>query len=35
VTRSVKRLAHEIAERNAGAQNLVLIGVVRRGAGAR
>jgi pyrimidine operon attenuation protein/uracil phosphoribosyltransferase len=32
VTRSVKRLAHEIAERNNGAQNLVLIGVVRRGA---
>jgi len=32
VTRSVKRLAHEIAERNAGATNLVLIGVVRRGA---
>jgi pyrimidine operon attenuation protein/uracil phosphoribosyltransferase len=32
VTRSVKRLAHEIAERNTGAPNLVLIGVVRRGA---
>ena len=32
VTRSVKRLAHEIAERNTGANNLVLIGVVRRGA---
>ncbi len=32
VTRSVKRLAHEIAERNSGAQNLVLIGIVRRGA---
>jgi pyrimidine operon attenuation protein/uracil phosphoribosyltransferase len=32
VTRSVKRLAHEIAERNTGAHNLVLIGVVRRGA---
>jgi pyrimidine operon attenuation protein / uracil phosphoribosyltransferase len=32
VTRSVKRLAHEIAERNAGANNLVLVGVVRRGA---
>ena len=28
----MKRLAHEIAERNTGAQNLVLIGVVRRGA---
>lgn len=32
VTRSVKRLAHEIAERNSGATNLVLIGIVRRGA---
>ncbi len=32
VTRSVKRLAHEIAERNSGARNLVLIGIVRRGA---
>ena len=32
VTRSVKRLAHEIAERNTGASNLVLIGIVRRGA---
>ena len=32
VTRSVKRLAHEIAERNGGAENVVLIGVVRRGA---
>jgi len=32
VTRSVKRLAHEIAERNSGANNLVLIGIVRRGA---
>ena len=32
VTRSVKRLAHEIAERNNGAHKLVLVGVVRRGA---
>jgi len=32
VTRSVKRLAHEIAERNNGAYKLVLVGVVRRGA---
>jgi pyrimidine operon attenuation protein/uracil phosphoribosyltransferase len=30
VMRSVKRLAHEIAERNSGATNLVLIGIVRR-----
>ncbi len=32
VMRSVKRLAHEIAERNDGADNLVLVGVIRRGA---
>ena len=32
VGRSVKRLAHEIAERNTGAENIVLVGVVRRGA---
>ena len=32
VTRSVKRLAHEIAERNNGAHKLVLVGVIRRGA---
>jgi pyrimidine operon attenuation protein / uracil phosphoribosyltransferase len=32
VMRSVKRLAHEIAERNDNAENLVLVGVVRRGA---
>jgi pyrimidine operon attenuation protein / uracil phosphoribosyltransferase len=32
VARSVKRLAHEIAERNLGANNVVLIGIVRRGA---
>ena len=32
VSRSVKRLAHEIAERNSGAENIVLVGVIRRGA---
>src|SRR5437660_1540620 len=32
VARSVKRLAHEIAERNNGADNIVLVGVIRRGA---
>jgi len=32
VMRSVKRLAHEIAERNDHAENLVLVGVIRRGA---
>lgn len=32
VSRCVKRLAHEIAERNNGAENLVVVGVVRRGA---
>lgn len=32
VMRSVKRLAHEIAERNNGSDKLVLVGVVRRGA---
>ncbi len=32
VTRSIKRIAHEIAERNGGAQNLALIGIIRRGA---
>ena len=32
VARSIKRIAHEIAERNGGAENLALIGVVRRGA---
>lgn len=32
VARCVKRLAHEIAERNNGAHKLVLVGVVRRGA---
>lgn len=32
VARCVKRLAHEIAERNDGADNLVVVGIVRRGA---
>jgi pyrimidine operon attenuation protein / uracil phosphoribosyltransferase len=32
VARSVKRIAHEIAERNDGAPNLVLVGILRRGA---
>jgi pyrimidine operon attenuation protein/uracil phosphoribosyltransferase len=32
VARSVKRIAHEIAERNGGADNLVLVGIIRRGA---
>lgn len=32
IGRCVKRIAHEIAERNNGAGNLALIGIVRRGA---
>ena len=32
VARSIKRIAHEIGERHAGAENLALIGIVRRGA---
>ena len=32
IARSVKRLAHEIVERNNGAGNIVLVGIVRRGA---
>ncbi|HUY28033.1 MAG TPA: bifunctional pyr operon transcriptional regulator/uracil phosphoribosyltransferase PyrR [Candidatus Binataceae bacterium] len=32
VARAVKRIAHEISERGAGAGALVLIGIVRRGA---
>jgi pyrimidine operon attenuation protein/uracil phosphoribosyltransferase len=32
VGRSVKRIAMEIAERNGGADNVVLVGIVRRGA---
>src|SRR5258708_25807165 len=30
--RSIKRIAMEIAERNGGADNVVLVGIVRRGA---
>ncbi|MGA8057630.1 MAG: bifunctional pyr operon transcriptional regulator/uracil phosphoribosyltransferase PyrR [Candidatus Binataceae bacterium] len=32
IARSVKRIAHEIVERNNGAANVVLVGIVRRGA---
>ena len=32
VARCVKRIAHEIAERNSGATTLVLVGMLRRGA---
>lgn len=32
ISRSVKRIAHEVIERNNGAGNVVLIGIVRRGA---
>ncbi len=32
VARSVKRIAREIAERNGGVRDLVLVGIVRRGA---
>jgi pyrimidine operon attenuation protein / uracil phosphoribosyltransferase len=32
IARSIKRIAHEILERNEGGDNLVLIGIVRRGA---
>ncbi len=32
VARAVKRIAHEIVERSAGIEKLVLIGIVRRGA---
>jgi pyrimidine operon attenuation protein / uracil phosphoribosyltransferase len=32
ISRSVKRIAHEIVERNDGASNVVLVGIVRRGA---
>src|SRR6516162_11249107 len=32
VARSIKRIAHEIAEHHGGAENLALIGIVRRGA---
>jgi pyrimidine operon attenuation protein/uracil phosphoribosyltransferase len=32
ISRSVKRIAHEVIERNNGAANVVLIGIIRRGA---
>src|ERR1700688_75916 len=32
VGRSIKRIAMEIAERNGGADNVVLVGIIRRGA---
>ena len=32
IERTLVRLAHEIVERNDGAENLVLVGVIRRGA---
>ncbi len=32
IARAVKRIAHEIVERNSGADNIVLVGIVRRGA---
>src|SRR5262249_36629816 len=32
LSRTMRRIAHEIAEHNGGADNLVLIGIVRRGA---
>jgi pyrimidine operon attenuation protein/uracil phosphoribosyltransferase len=32
VARSIKRIAHEITERNGGAEDLALIGIIRRGA---
>ena len=32
IARSVKRIAHEILERNNGADNVVMIGILRRGA---
>jgi pyrimidine operon attenuation protein/uracil phosphoribosyltransferase len=32
IGRSLKRLAHEIVERNPGSDSLVLVGIVRRGA---
>ena len=31
ISRAIKRIAHEIAERNGGVTNLALIGIVRRG----
>ena len=32
IARSVKRIAHEIGERNGGGANLALVGILRRGA---
>src|ERR1700691_3056448 len=32
IARSIKRIAHEILERNNAAANIVLVGIVRRGA---
>jgi len=32
IARSIKRIAHEIVERNRGGNNLALLGIVRRGA---
>ncbi|HVA68545.1 MAG TPA: bifunctional pyr operon transcriptional regulator/uracil phosphoribosyltransferase PyrR [Candidatus Binataceae bacterium] len=32
ITRSVRRIAHEIIERNEGIERIVLVGIVRRGA---
>lgn len=32
ISRGLKRVAHEIAERNRGVENLVLVGIPRRGA---
>src|SRR5260370_8056581 len=32
IARCVKRMAHEIVERNGGTENLALIGILRRGA---
>jgi pyrimidine operon attenuation protein/uracil phosphoribosyltransferase len=32
IARAVKRIAHEINERNPGAANVVMVGIVRRGA---
>jgi len=31
ITRATTRIAHEILEKNSGAENLVIIGILRRG----
>lgn len=31
VSRAIKRISHEIVERNKGVENIVLVGVVTRG----